>query len=299
MQRGSWQVRVGANPIIWSNDDFMDLGDDIPLERCLAEMHAAGYAGSELGHKFPKTPDALAPLLERFDLQLVSGWHSAYLLDSSFEEEERRFTSHVDFLARMGCRVVITAECSRRIYHDPKQSLVFTGRAKMLRDSEWMRLANGLDALARIAANRGLRLVYHHHMGTVIQNAHEIGRLMAMTRKVQLLVDTGHLLFADANPLQVLRDHRARLGHVHLKNVRAEVVMRAQAEKHSFATAVRAGVFTVPGDGGFDFAPVLDYLRAIGYEGWLVVEAEQDPRRAPPLQNARLGRETVLHLAGV
>ena len=298
-KRNGWQVRIGANPIIWSNDDFVDLGADIPLERCLAEMHAAGYAGSELGHKFPRTPDTLVPLLRRFDLQLVSGWHSAYLLDSSFAEEERRFAEHVDFLARMGCKVVIVAECSRRIYQDPDQPLQFKNRAKLLRDAEWVRLAIGFVALAQMAGHRGLHLVYHPHMGTVIQDAHEINRLMAMTRHVQLLVDTGHLLFADVNPLHILKEHHRRVGHVHLKNVRAEVVLRARAEKHSFAKAVRAGVFTVPGDGGYDFAPVLDLLRQSSYEGWLVVEAEQDPRRSPPLHNARLGRETVLQLAGV
>jgi inosose dehydratase len=299
MQRNGWRVRIGANPIIWSNDDFVDLGGDIPLERCLAEMHAAGYAGSELGHKFPRTSDALTPLLRRFDLQLVSGWHSTYLLDSSFAEEERRFAAHVDFLASMGCKIVIAAECSRRIYQDPERPLVFENREKLLRDSDWIRLANGLDALAQMAVHRGLHLVYHHHMGTVIQDAHEINRLMAMTRHVRLLLDTGHLLFADVNPLHVLEQHRRRVGHVHLKNVRAEVVLRARAEKQSFAKAVRGGVFTVPGDGGYDFAPILDLLRRSGYEGWLVVEAEQDPRQAPPLHNARLGRETVLQLAGV
>ena len=299
MQRNGWQVQIGANPIIWSNDDFVDLGGDIPLERCLAEMHAAGYAGSELGHKFPRTPDALTSLLRRFDLQLVSGWHSAYLLDSSFAEEERRFTEHVDFLARMGCKVVIVAECSRRTYHDPEQPLVFENREKLLRHAEWVRLANGFDALAQMAAHRGLHLVYHPHMGTVIQNAHEIGRLMAMTRHVRLLVDTGHLLFADVNPLTVLKEFGKRVGHVHLKNVRPEVVLRARAEKHSFAKAVRAGVFTVPGDGGYGFGPCLEMLRQTRYEGWLVVEAEQDPRRSPPLHNARLGRETLLQLAGV
>ena len=299
MQASGWQVQVGANPIIWSNDDFVDLGGDIPLERCLAEMHAAGYAGSELGHKFPRSADALAPLLQRFDLQLVSGWHSAYLLENAFADEEKRFVAHVDFLARMGCKVVIAAECSRRIYHESEQPLVFTEREKLLSDAEWMRLANGFDTLARLADRRGLHLVYHPHMGTVIQNAHEIDRLMKMTQRVQLLVDTGHLLFADAEPLRILAKHRQRVGHVHLKNVRPEVVLRVRAEKQSFAWAVRAGVFTVPGDGGYDFAPLLKLLRATGYAGWLVVEAEQDPRRASPLHHAKLGRETVLHLAGV
>ncbi len=299
MKRNGWRVQIGANPIIWSNDDFVDLGGDIPLERCLAEMHQAGYAGAELGHKFPRTPDELGPLLSRFDLQLVSGWYSTGILERPFAEEERRFAAQLDFLARMGCRVAIVAECSRRIYHDPEAPLVFSGREHLLGADEWKTLASGLDALAQLSAQHGLRLVYHHHMGTLVQSRGEIDRLMSMTEHLGLLVDTGHLLFADVEPISVLRDHGPRVGHVHLKNVRANVVLRARAERHSFATAVRAGVFTVPGDGGFNFAPVLDSLRGAGYEGWLVVEAEQDPRRAPPYLNARLGRETLHELAGV
>lgn len=299
MGSNGWNVRVGANPIIWSNDDFLDLGEDISLERCLSEMHDAGYAGSELGHKFPRTPETLEPLLARFDLRLVSGWHSTYLLERTFEEEERLFTSHLDLLAHMGCGVAIVAECSRRIYHDPDQPLVFEGRENLLTDGEWIRLANGLDEMAQMADHRGMQLVYHHHMGTVVQDRREIDRLMGLTHHLRLLVDTGHLLFADVDPLEVLAHHARRVGHVHLKNIRPDIVLAARAERHSFATAVRSGVFTVPGDGGFDFAGFLEELRRQGYEGWLVIEAEQDPRFAPPLQNARLGRETVLQLAGV
>jgi myo-inosose-2 dehydratase len=299
MGGNGWKVQVGANPIIWSNDDFLDLGEDISLERCLSEMHDAGYAGSELGHKFPRSPEALRPLLKRFDLQLVSGWHSTHLLEHTFQSEEERFAAHLDLLAAMGCRVAIAAECSRRIYHDPEQPLVFEARESLLSDGEWIRLANGLDEMAQMASHRGLRLVYHHHMGTVIQDRREIDRLLGLTHHVQLLMDTGHLLFADADPMEILRHHAKRIGHVHLKNVRPEIVLAARAERHSFATAVRSGVFTVPGDGGFDFTPVLQVLQQLGYEGWLVVEAEQDPRFAPPLQNARLGRETLQLLAGV
>ena len=296
---GHWQIRIGANPIIWSNDDFRDLGGDIPLDRCLAEMRQAGYDGSELGHKFPRRPEALAELLGRYDLQFVSGWHSLYLLERPFEAERRCFEAHADFLARMGSRVVIVAECSRRIYHDPEQPLRFTERDTLLNSADWQGLAVGLDELARIAAARGLQLAYHHHMGTVIQDRREIDELMRRTSAVRLLVDTGHLVFADVDPLAVLRAHQGRVAHVHLKDVRPDVVLRARIDKHSFSRAVRAGVFTVPGDGGIDFAPILALLRRSGYAGWLVVEAEQDPRRSLPLHYARLGREHLRRLAGV
>lgn len=297
--RAGWEIRIGANPIIWSNDDFHDLGGDIPLERCLAEMQAAGYAGSELGHKFPRTPEVLGPLLGRYDLQLVSGWHSLHLLERDLEAEERDFTAHADFLARMGSHVVIVAECSRRTYHDAAHPLHFDHREALLGPADWDRLAAGLEALARVAAARGLQLAYHHHMGTLVQDRREIDELMRRTETVRLLVDTGHLVFADVDPLAVLRTYVNRVAHVHLKNVRPDVIIRARVEKWSFSQAVRAGVFTVPGDNGIDFAPILDLLRGSGYTGWLVVEAEQDPRRSQPLYYARLGRDTLRGLAGV
>jgi inosose dehydratase len=294
-----WEIRIGANPIIWSNDDFHDLGGDIPLERCLAEMQAAGYAGSELGHKFPRTPEVLGPLLGRYDLQLVSGWHSLHLLERELEAEKRDFAAHADFLARMGSRVVIVAECSRQTYHDAARPLHFDHREALLGPADWERLASGLETLARVAAARGLQLAYHHHMGTVVQDRREIDELMRRTETVRLLVDTGHLVFADVDPMSVLRAYVNRVAHVHLKNVRPDVIIRARVEKWSFSQAVRAGVFTVPGDNGIDFAPILELLRGSGYTGWLVVEAEQDPRRSQPLYYARLGRDTLRGLAGV
>lgn len=293
---GSMRVRVGVNPIVWSNDDFRDLGGDISLERCLAEMKQAGYAGTELGHKFPRDADTLSPLLDRFDLQLVSGWHSLHLLERDFEAEARDFTRHVELLERLGSRVVIVAECSRRIYDDPTRPLHFAERDGLMSTAEWERLAHGLDHLSRLSRQRGLELVYHHHMGTLVQTRDEIDKLMERTRDMRLLVDTGHLTFADADPVGVLRDHVARVGHVHLKDVRAHVLMRARSERQSFSAAVRAGVFTVPGDGNINFGPIIGLLGQHGYRGWLVVEAEQDPRHAHPLHYARMGCEHVRQL---
>jgi len=272
-----WQVRVGINPIVWSNDDFRDLGGDIPLERCLAEMKQAGYTGSELGHKFPKNADTLSFLLDRYDLQLVSGWHSLHLLERDFAAERLDYEKHVDFLQRMGSDVVIVAECSRRTYNDPTQPLQFDGREGLMRTADWERLSEGLERLARLTQERGLRLVYHHHMGTLVQSRDEIDELMRRTRDLCLLVDTGHLVFADADPLAV----------------RPNVLMQARAERHSFSAAVRAGVFTVPGDGGIDYVPIFEQLRAGGYRGWLVVEAEQDPQRSQPLHYARMGWDYI------
>ena len=294
-----WQVRIGINPIVWSNDDFRDLGGDIALESCLAEMQQAGYAGSELGHKFPKNAETLRVLLDRYDLQLVSGWHSLHLLERDFAAERLDYEKHLDFLQRLGSEVVIVAECSQRTYNDPLQPLQFDDRQDLMSAADWGRLADGLESLARITRARGLALAYHHHMGTLVQSRAEIDELMRRTHDLGLLVDTGHLVFADADPMGVLRDHVQRVTHVHLKDVRPDVLMRARAERHSFSTAVRAGVFTVPGDGGIDYAPIFEQLRCSGYRGWLVVEAEQDPHRSQPLHYARMGWNYVQQLVAL
>ena len=292
-------VRIGANPIIWSNDDFQDLGGDIPLENCLQEMRQAGYAGTELGHKYPRQTAQLQELLEQFDLQLVSGWHSLELLQQPFAQEERRLLQHVEFLRSMGSTVVIVAECSRRLYNQPGRALQFEGRESLLRASEWEQLCAGLEALSCLATDRGMTLVYHHHMGTVVQNRAEIDRLMQGTSSLRLLADTGHLAFAGVDPAAVFRDYAERIGHVHLKDVRQEVVQATRAESGSFDAAVRRGVFTVPGDGDIDFEPLFAQLESMRYAGWLVVEAEQDPTLAPPLLYAARGRDFLRRTLGV
>jgi inosose dehydratase len=292
-------VRIGANPIIWSNDDFQDLGGDIPLERCLEEMHQAGYSGTELGHKYPRQAPALRNLLERFDLQLVSGWHSLYLLDNAVEDERQRFATHRDFLRDMGSTVVIVAECSHRCYNQPGAPLQFEGRQDLLKDDDWQRLCRGLDMLADDAARCGMKMVYHHHMGTVVQNGDEIDRLLQGTSALRLLADTGHLVFAGVDPQDVFRRHASRIAHVHLKDVRQEVVDDICSQRGSFDVAVRNGVFTVPGDGSIDFAPVFATLQEMQYEGWLVVEAEQDPDLSPPLLYAARGREYLRRCLGI
>lgn len=292
-------IRVGVNPIGWSNDDFHDLGGDVPLERCLDEMHAAGYAGTELGHKYPRDAAKLVPLLASRGLALVSGWHSTYVLERPLERERESLARHLELLAACGCRLAIVAECSGRTYDDPHAPLHFDRNGDGLSPEEWDRLARGLEELAGFAAMRGMSLAYHHHMGTVVQTEPEIGALMARTERLRLLLDSGHLALAGADPVRVLAAHRGRVAHVHLKNVRPDVMRRVRAERSSFAAAVRSGVFTVPGDGGIDFEPLFEQLREARYGGWLVVEAEQDPAQAPPLEYARRGRDYVRRMTGL
>jgi len=283
-----WAVHLGINPIGWSNDDLPELGGVTPLETCLAEAREAGYAGIELGRKFPREPGRLAPILARHGLDLISGWYGARLRERSAAEEIEAMAPHLGLLKAMGCGVLIFAEVSGAVHGDRELPL---SRRPRLSDAEWRILAERLTAVADHLAHEGLALAYHHHMGTVIENEAEVDRLLAATGpNVGLLLDTGHLAYAGADPAAVARRHGGRVRHVHCKDVRAEVLARARAEDWSFLDAVLAGVFTVPGDGAVDFAAVLRNLRRSGYAGWLVVEAEQDPARAEPLTYARLGR---------
>jgi inosose dehydratase len=280
-------VRLGISPIGWSNDDLPELGGDTPLDTCLAEARAAGYEGIELGHKFPRDPAVLLPTLEQFGLALISGWYSGRLLERSVREEIAAIGPHCALLVAMGCTVLVYAETSGSVAGDRRRPL--SGRPR-LGAGEWRDFGARLTELADHLVRRGIGLVYHHHMGTVVESKVEIDHLMAVTGdKVGLLVDTGHAAYAGADPVDLVRRHRDRIKHVHCKDVRHEVLARVRADDASFLDAVLDGVFTVPGDGCIDFAGVLAELAAADYDGWLVVEAEQDPAKAPPLAYARLG----------
>jgi inosose dehydratase len=280
-------VRLGISPIGWSNDDLPELGGDTPLETCLAEARLAGFEGIELGNKFPRDPAVLRPILERHGLSLISGWYSGRLLDRSVTEELAVIEVHRALLVAMGCAVLVYAETSRSIAGDRCRPL--SGRPR-LGDGGWRDFGGRLTDLAQRLSRRGIRLVYHHHIGTVVESEAEIDRLMAATGdSVALLLDTGHLAFAGVDPAVLARRYGHRIAHVHCKDVRRDVLAGVRAGDASFLAAVLDGVFTVPGDGCIDFGAVLAALAAADYRGWLVVEAEQDPAKAPPLAYARLG----------
>ena len=286
-------IRIGTNPIGWSNDDLPELGGDTPLETCLRETREAGYEGIELGNKFPRDAATLRPILAAHDLALISGWYSAALLTRDSAEECAAAQPHIDLLRAMGCDILILAETSNAIHADRAAPL---SRRPILADADWPRFATRLtDFAARVAAT-GMRVAYHHHMGTVVQTEVEIDRLMALTGPaLTLLLDTGHATFAGADPAALARRHAARVSHVHCKDIRRNIMATCHASDRSFLDSVIAGVFTVPGDGAVDFAAVLAALP--GYTGWLVVEAEQDPAKAHPLTYARLGHANLSRFA--
>lgn len=290
-------MKLATQPIAWSNDDFHDLGGDTPLEQCLTEMKAAGFIGTELGHKYPRDKAALKLLLKENDLALASAWHSTYLLTNNIEEEKKSWNEHLDLLQYQGCKVAIAAECTNRIYNQsgvPLRSNQGPDCSNGLSEGEWNRLSTGLETLAALAENRNMKLAYHYHMGTVIQNLDEITTLMSRTSRTGLVLDTGHATFAGADPVWLAQKYADRIFHVHLKNVRWNILEVARSQKWSFEKAVREGVFTVPGDNepnrGIDFVPILNILKKSNYKDWLVVEAEQDPKKANPFEFAKLAR---------
>lgn len=286
-------VRLGINPIGWSNDDLPELGGDIPLERCLREARAAGYAGIEKGGKFPDDPKLLRPLLEAHGLVLVSGWFSGGLLELGLEAEKRRLAPHLRLLQAMECPVLVYAETTGTVQN--RIGVPVALRPKLEPD-DLRRYGEKLTKLADWLAAEQCPMAYHHHMGTIVETEAEIDLLMANTdTSVGLLFDTGHLTFAGGEIAPTFRRHAARINHVHAKNVRPAVLEKVRAERWSFLRGVIEGVFTVPGDpeGGVDFEELARLLAEHGYRGWVVVEAEQDPNRAEPLRYARMGIECM------
>ena len=283
------KIRLGTNPIGWSNDDLPELGGATPLETCLGEAREAGYEGIELGNKFPRDAARLRPILTAHDLALVSGWYSAALLTRDAAAEFAAAQPHIDLLNAMGCDVLILAETSDAVHGNRAVPL---SQRPILPETEWPRFAERLTRFAERVAGAGLRTAYHHHMGTMVQTEAEIDRMMRLTGPaLTLLLDTGHATFAGANPAALARRYAARITHIHCKDFRPAVMAACRAADRSFLDSVIAGVFTVPGDGMVDFPAV---LRAVpDYAGWLVVEAEQDPAKAHPLTYARLGHTNL------
>ncbi|MEQ1616494.1 MAG: myo-inosose-2 dehydratase [Hyphomicrobiaceae bacterium] len=282
-------IRIGANPIGWSNDDLRSLGGETPLETCLAEAKQAGFAGMELGHKFPREPKALKAVLDRHGLDLVSGWYSMALLEHDVDAEWAVIQEHKNLLQALGARVLIVAETSNAIHGDRSMPL---SRRPHMTERQWPLFTDRLGRLAQRLRNEGMQLVYHHHMGTVIESGEEVHRLMDMTPEpMHLLLDTGHLTFAGADPAEFASIYRDRISHVHAKDVRLTVMGDVKARDKSFLDAVVDGVYTVPGDGMVDYDSVFACLE--GYDGWVVVEAEQDPAKANPLTYAKLGYDNL------
>ena len=295
------KVKLGIAPIGWCNDDMPDLGAENTFRQTVSEMALAGFTGCEIGNKYPSDPVDLKKQLQLRGMTIASRWFSSFLLTQPLEQVKADFEKELDFLAAVGCNRINVSEQSYSIQGQLDTPVLTGGHKHIMDDREWQLLCDGLNALGRIAADRGFKLCFHHHMGTVVQTAEETDRMMANTdpRYVFLCYDTGHFTFAGEDPLSMLKKYVSRVGHVHLKDMRLPVVEEARKNNWSFLQAVRNGAFTVPGDGDVDFDPVFRVLEEAGYEGWLLVEAEQDPAKADPLEYAMKARDYIRRHTGL
>jgi inosose dehydratase len=294
-------IKLGIAPINWTNDDMPELGGENTFEQCISEMALAGFTGCEVGNKFPRDTNTLKKALDLRGLQICNQWNSYELTTKSLDENIKHFTQLLDFLETMGAKVIGGGETGNSC-----QGLnvpVFEGKGILKTNEDWQSFTSGLNALGKIAIDRGMKLAFHHHMGTCIQTVQETDRLLNETNPdyVFLNYDCGHFHFAGEDPVSALKKYINRTAHIHLKDVRPDVLERVHQEKLSFLAAVKQGVFTVPGDkeGCIDFPALFEVIRASDYQGWIVLEAEQDPAKANPLEYAMIARRYFNSLTGI
>ena len=294
------KVKLGIAPIAWTNDDMPDLGKENTFEQCVSEMALAGFTGSEVGNKYPKDPEVLKKALELRGVEICNQWFSSFLITKPFEEVEKEFRAQLTFLKAMGAKVIGASEQSHSV-QGQMDTPVF-GHKYEMNDEEWDIFCTGMNKLGKIAKEEyGIALTFHHHMGTVVQSLAEVDRMMENTdpEYVSLLFDTGHFTYCGEDPLEVVKKYVHRIKHVHLKDIRPEVVEQVKKENMSFLAGVRAGAFTIPGDGCINYDPIFKILEDAGYEGYMVVEAEQDPAKANPLEYAIRARKFIAEKTGL
>lgn len=284
-------IRYACAPIAWTNDDLPELGSNNSFEQCISEMALAGYEGTEIGNKYPRDPKVLKSYLEPRGLSVASAWISLYLTSEPYEVTEEAFIKHRDFLYEMGAKVIVVSEQGNSIQGKLDKALfkekpVFT-------EEEWKLLVEGLEKLGKLAHEKDMEIVYHHHMGTGVQTTEEIDELMERTNKdnVSLLFDTGHLVVSGEDPIEIFKKYEDRIKHIHFKDVRQEITEAVDKDNQCFLDGVRKGMFTVPGDGVIDFEPILNLIYQSNYSGWIVVEAEQDPSLANPFIYAKKAKD--------
>ena len=288
-------IKLGICPIGWTNDDMWDLGDENTFQQCISEMRLAGFTGCEVGHKYPSDVKELKEALDLRGMTIASKWFSSFLGTKPFEETFEEFKKEIEYLSYAGATAINISEQSYSIQGNQDLS-IFDNKANFT-DAEFMQMCDGLNKLAEYAKSNGIRACFHHHMGTCVQTLEETVRMLENTSDDLLLCyDTGHWTFTETDPLAILNMFPNRIGHVHLKNMRKPVRDQAIKESWSFLKSVRNGCFTVPGDpeGCVDFPAVFKKLDEIGYEGWIMVEAEQDPAKANPFKYAKMAYEYMV-----
>jgi len=288
------KAKLGIAPIAWWNDDLAELSDDVSLEECLSQAHQAGFSGMETGRRFPMDAAVLGPILEKYHISVCGGWFSGLLLDGDIEAEKDRIAGQIEVFRAVGAPCIVYGETARSIQGDRSRPLA--GKPK-LSEADIRAYGRKMTRFAEWCADQGMPIAYHHHMAAAIETETKLDLLMTNSGEaLALLFDAGHMAFAGGDVLAVIDKHHARIGHVHAKDVRIGVIDALDRSRESFLDAVVKGAFTVPGDGDLDFEAIVKRLASYGYEGWFVVEAEQDPVRNPPLKMARIGHRELLRV---
>lgn len=292
--------KLAISPIGWTNDDDPSLGGHISFEQCITEMRQAGFEGTELGSKFPKDAKELKRLLAAQDLTLSSAWFSSFFTDvKKYQQTLDAFFEHASFLKACGANIINVCEVNESIQQT--DLALFDGHKPLFSDDQWQRLFDGLHAMGRIAHALGMQLAYHFHLGTGVQNQVEVEHLMENTSPelVGLLLDTGHAYAAGIDIDGLINQYGQRINLLHLKDVRLSILEQVKQQKLCFMEAVKLGLFTVPGDGCIDFKPILTHMHHCHYQGWIVVEAEQDPAKAEPLLYAQKAKLYLSEIRGM
>ena len=288
------KAKLGMSPIAWWNDDLAELSDDVSLEECLRQSRLAGFTGMEMGRRFPKDPEVMLPILKKADVTLCGGWFSGTLVDEEIAKNKDRIQPMIDLFKAVNAPCIVYGEVGRSIQGDRTKPLAGKPR---LSDDEMKAYAKRVTEFGEWCAERGMPLAYHHHMAAVVETAPELDAFMQYSGAgIPLLLDAGHLAFAGGDVLRAIDNHHNRITHVHVKDVRMEVIEKLDRKKQSFLDAVALGAFTVPGDGSLDFGAIVKRFADHGYEGWFVVEAEQDPRKNPPLKMAQVGYRELMRV---
>ncbi len=286
------KAKLGMSPIAWWNDDLPELSDDVSLEECLRQSRSAGFTGMEMGRRFPPDPQLMLPVLKAADVTLCGGWFSGTLVDDSLASNKERIGPMIELFKAVDAPCIVYGEVGRSIQGERSKPLATKPK---LSDSEMKSYGAKVSEFSGWVHAQGMPLTYHHHMAAVVETEPELDLFMANS-SIPLLYDAGHMAFAGGDVLRVIDKHHKRITHVHTKDVRMEVINGLDRARESFLDAVVKGAFTVPGDGSLDFAAIVKKLAGYGYEGWFVVEAEQDPVKAPPLKMARIGHKELMRV---
>ncbi len=288
------KAKLGMSPIAWWNDDLVELSDDVSLEECLRQSRTAGFTGMEMGRRFPSDPAVMLPILKKADVTLCGGWFSGKLVDGELEADKDRILPMIELFKAVDAPCIVYGELARSIQGDRSKPLATKPR---LSENEMKSYARKVTAFGEWCADQGMPLSYHHHMAAVVETEQELDLFMKHSGEgIPLLVDAGHMAFAGGDVLRVIDNHHARMTHVHTKDVRMDVINKLDRSKQSFLDAVALGAFTVPGDGSLDFRAIVQKCADYGYEGWFVVEAEQDPKKSPPEKMAEIGHKELMRV---